>query len=139
MVSRPGDREPRAARARGRPWTTRQWTCSTSRGRLSLVFLGRRILHHRAVLLRALVLALHLHPALALALVLAGAGMAAIGGGALAVTLAGIDTGALHGLAGILLRLSGKAVTGREHADDCRRNDESQSFLAVHPAVLLAG
>src|SRR5206468_6234515 len=48
-------------------------------------------LHHRAALVRALLLALHLHPAGALALVLAGAGMAAIRGGALALALARVD------------------------------------------------
>src|SRR2546425_6508918 len=125
-------------RARDPPWTASRWNGAAGRGGLPLVLFGLLVLHDRAALLRALLLGLRLHPALALAFVLAGTGMAAIGGGALAVALARVDSGALHGLAGVLLALGGELVTAREHADDCRRNDKAQSFLTVHPAVLLS-
>src|SRR5262245_34932426 len=96
-------------------------------------------LHHRAALVRALLLALHFHPAGALALVLAGAGMAAICGGALALALARVDSGALHGLSRVLLLLAGELVTAREHPNDCRRHDKAKSLLTVHPILLLTG
>src|SRR5881628_1933459 len=120
--------------ARGRPRTISQAARRAGRGGLSLAL----FLHHRAALVRALLLGLHLRPALALALVLAGAGMAAVGGGALALALARVDAGALHRLARILLPLGRELVTTREHADDRCRNDEAQSLLADHPSVLLA-
>src|SRR6266850_927705 len=120
--------------ARGRPRTITQAARGAGRGGLSLAL----FLHDGAALLRALLLALHLHPALALALVLAGAGMAAVGGGALTLGLARVDAGALHGLARVLLAFGGELMTAREHADDRCRNNEAQCLLAVHPSILPA-
>src|SRR6185503_19675429 len=75
----------------------------------------------------------------ALALVLAGAGVAAVGGTALTVSLAGVGAGALHALAGVLLPLfSRELVTTREHANNRRGYDETQSLLPVHASDLHA-
>src|SRR5258706_4000468 len=118
----------RRPRAGARPGAVRgQHECRPA-GRAGDVLSLALILHHRAALVRALLLALHFRPALPLALGLAGAGMAAVGRRTLPLPLARVDAGALHAGAGILLSLGGELMTAREHPDDRRGDDETQSL-----------